>query len=215
MSSALLQLEALALAGSKAPAEPCEVLREITESDLPLLRAELTEHNWGKARGQQGLGTLTALRMGHQQLAQMLAAGMAPQEAAWATGRSVASVSSLLSDPAFQELLAYYEANARERDFNAFERLVTLGGTAMGVLQERLEENPDKFSNNELRQLMEASMDRSAAPAKGAANAQGGAHGPVSVNIRFVGASAQEAPDAALDAKEVKAITISNEEGEE
>lgn len=219
-SSALLQLEALALAGRpQTVSEPCEVLREICEEDLPLLRAELTEHNWGRARATQGVGQLTALRMGHQQLAQMLAAGMAPQEAAWATGRSIASVSSLLSDPAFQELLAYYSENQRERDFNAFERLVTLGGTAMGVLQERLEENPDKFSNNELRQLMEASMDRSAAPAKGAGNAQGGAHGPVSVNIRFVGAPERVAPDAALDAKEVRGVEILsapvNEESEE
>lgn len=214
MSSALLQLEALALAGARAPSEPCEVLREITEEDLPLLRAELTEHNWGRARAQSGVGVLTALRMGHQQLAQMLASGLAPQEAAWATGRSISSVQSLLADPAFQELLAYYAENQRERDFNAFERLVTLGGTAMGVLQERLEENPDKFTNNELRQLMEASMDRSAAPAKGASGQGHGGGGPVSVNIRFVGAPAAPASDAALDAKEVKAITISNEESE-
>ena len=152
--------------------------------------------------------------MGHQQVAQMLAAGMGAEEAAWATGRSVGGIKGLLSDPAFQELLAYYEANQRERDFNAFERLVTLGGTAMGVLQERLEESPERFSNNELRQLMEASMDRSAAPAKGAGGGgNGGGTGPVSVNIKFVEATARAVPDLALDAKEVRAIEVSpNEE---
>ena len=217
-SSALLQLEALALAGRQsAPSEPVEVLREVTEEDLPLLRGELREHNWGRQRAQSGVGSLTALRMGHQQLAQMLASGMDPKEAAWACGRSVAGVQSLLSDPAFQELLAYYAENQRERDFNAFERLVTLGGTAMGVLQERLEESPERFSNNELRQLMEASMDRSAAPAKGAgAAARGGAPSGVSVSIKFVEA-ARVAPDPALDAREVRTIEASvgsNEEGD-
>ena len=208
MSSALLQLEALALANGRGVSEPCEVLREITEGDLELLRDELRDHSWSRARAQSGLGQLTALRMGHQQLAQALAVGVAPEEAAWMTGRSVASVRGLLQDPAFQELLAYYSENQKERDFNAFERLVTLGGTAMGILQERLEESPDKFSNNELRTLMEASMDRSAAPAKGAGGQGAGTHGPVSVNIRFVGASVQAAPDAALEAKEVRGVEI-------
>ncbi len=208
MSSALLQLEALALAGgTSGVSEPCEVLREIEEGDLALLRGELKEHNWAKQRGVSGVGSLTALRMGHQQLAQALAAGVAPEEAAWMTGRSVAGVRGLLQDPAFQELLEYYRENQRERDFNAFERLVTLGGTAMSVLQERLEESPERFSNNELRQLFEASMDRSAAPAKGAGSVRGGsgASQGVSVNIRFV-----EAPPPRQELREVspKEITI-------
>ncbi len=208
MSSALLQLEALALAGATTGvSEPCEVLREIEEGDLALLRSELKEHNWAKARGAQGVGSLTALRMGHQQLAQALAAGVAPEEAAWMTGRSVASVKGLLSDPAFQELLEYYRENQRERDFNAFERLVTLGGTAMSVLQERLEESPERFSNKDLKDLMEASMDRSAAPARGGGSARGGASGAqaVNVSIRFV-----EAPPPRQELREVspKELTI-------
>ncbi len=82
----------------------------------------------------------------------------------------------------------------------------------MGVLQERLEENPDKFSNNELRQLMEASMDRSAAPAKGGASARGGAPASVAVSIRFVEPAQRAAPDPALDAKLVEAKVISEED---
>jgi hypothetical protein len=208
MSSALLQLEALALSGRPARvSEPCEVLREIMEGDLPLLRSELREHNWAKLRVGQGVGALTALRQGHQHLAQLLAAGSSPEEAAWATGRSVQGVRGLLQDPAFEELLAYYRENQQQRDFNAFERLVTLGGTAMGILQERLEEAPERFSNNELRTLMEASMDRSAAPARGG-NAPAASHGAVSVNIRFVEPSTRAAPDAALDAREVRGIEV-------
>jgi hypothetical protein len=215
VSSSLLQLEALALAGGPPKVcEPIEVLREIVEGDLELLRAELTEHSWSRARAQSGLGQLTALRMGHQQLAQALATGIDPREAAWLTGRSVSSVTSLLTDPAFQELLEYYRANQAERDFNAFERLVTLGGTAMGVLQERIEENPERFSNNELRQLMEASMDRSAAPAKGGIAGRAGGSSPVVVNVKFVESAQRLAADPALDARDVspREITISSNE---
>jgi len=211
MSSALLQLEAMALAGSRAPSEPCELVREITPEDLPLLRCELREHNWGKRRASSGVGQLTALRMGHQQLAQTLAAGIDPKEAAWVTGRSVASVQALLSDPAFQELLAYYRENQAQRDFNAFERLCTLGGTAMGVLQERLEESPERFSNNELRQLMEASLDRSAAPSKGGGLARPGQGGAVSVSIKLVNVEERRAPDAALDARPVEGRLLEDE----
>jgi hypothetical protein len=215
VSSALLQLEAMALAGGRGVSEPCELVREITQEDLPLLASEMREHNWSKQRAASGVGQLTALRMGHQQLAQLLAAGMDAREAAWATGRSMGSVSSLLSDPAFQELLAYYRENQAQRDFNAFERLCTLGGTAMGVLQERLEESPERFSNNELRQLMEASLDRSAAPSKGGGLARPGASGQVSVSIKLVNVEERRAPDAALDAREVTGKLLEGRSEEE
>jgi hypothetical protein len=200
VSSALLQLEAMALAGTRAASEPCELVREIMPEDLPLLQSELREHNWSHSRAATGVGQLTALRMGHQQLAQTLAAGVDPREAAWVTGRSLSSVQGLLSDPAFQELLAYYRENQVQRDFNAFERLCTLGGTAMGVLQERLEESPERFSNNELRQLMEASLDRSAAPSKGGALRPGGTSGAVTVSIKLVNVEERRAADPGLDA---------------
>ena len=38
-------LETLAVAGLGVPVEPCEIVREITREDLPLLAQEQREHN--------------------------------------------------------------------------------------------------------------------------------------------------------------------------
>ncbi len=194
-------LEGLALAGMGKPLEPCEVLRDIRPNDLPILAQEVKERNW--TRDESPTKMLQTLRLGHHHLAQLLAAGVSPTEASFITGRSTSTIYSLQTDPAFVELLAYYAAQQNERDFDAFKRLVTLGGTAMEILQERLEESPDKFTNNELRQLIESSMDRSAAPAKGDPRGAQGAKAGLSVNINFVPA---KAPIVELDASEVLQI---------
>ena len=54
------------------------------------------------------------------------------------------------------------------------------------ALQERIEQEPDRFTNNELRQLVESTMDRSAAPAKGDPRGAAGKSAGLSVNINFV-----------------------------
>lgn len=194
----MVELERLALAHAGTPSavvETIELVREIEPADAQLLLAEFREHNWARLRVTQGISTIQALRLGHHQVAQYLAAGTDPREVAFLTGRSLASIQSLRADPAFAELLAYYEENQAQRDFNAYDRLVTIGGTAMEILQERLDEQPERFGNNELRQIIESTMDRSAAPAKGDPRRGGLPAGGVSLNIKFVqpGAPAQAA----------------------
>ena len=179
----LLQLEQVALAKMQLPAEPCEIIREITAADLPLLAQELREHNWAAASPERALSTL---RTGHQQLAQLLASGVNDLDASMITGRTVSSIRTLRVDPAFKELLAYYADQQEQHHFDAYNRLVTLGGTAMDVLQERLEEKPDNFTNNELRQIVESTMDRSAAPAKGDPRQGQGQQAGLNVHINFV-----------------------------
>ena len=176
-------LETLAVAGLGKPLEPCEIVREIVAGDLPLLAQEKREHNWATDSPEK---ILTALRTGHHKLAQLLASGVSVTDASMMTGRSPTSISTLQKDPAFVDLLAYYADQQAGRDFEAYDRLVALGGTAMDVLQERLEERPDVFSNNELRQIMESTMDRSAAPAKGDPRSGQGKQAGLSVNINFV-----------------------------
>ncbi len=203
-------LESLARAGMGKPTsvvEPCEILRDIQPKDLPVLAQEARERNW--TRDESPTRMLQTLRTGHHHLAQLLAAGVSPTEASFITGRSVGTIYSLQKDPAFVELLTYYASQQQERDFDAFKRLVTLGGTAMEILQERLEENPEKFTNNELRQLIESSMDRSAAPAKGDPRAAQGKSAGLNVNINFV---PSRGPVVELDASEVRQIEERKEE---
>ena len=179
----LAQLEQVALAKMQLPVEPCEIIRQIEARDLPLLAQEMREHNW---QSQAPDHVVSILRTSHQQLAQLLASGVNALDASMITGRSVTSIRTLQVDPAFKELLAYYAEQQEQFKFDAYARLVTLGGTAMDVLQERLEDAPDRFTNNELRQIVESTMDRSAAPAKGDPRQGQGGQAGLNVNINFV-----------------------------
>lgn len=198
----MAQLEAIAFAGMGKPVEPCEVLRDITTADLPVLAEAQRTHAWSTGGGVQ---TLQALRTGHHQLAQLLAAGVSVADASLMTGRAPNAISALKGDPAFKELLTYYEQQQNGRDLNMYDRLVTLGATAAEVLQERIEAEPDRFSNNELRQLVESTMDRSAAPAKGDPRGNGGKSGEVNLSISFVRAG-PSGPLVEVDATEIKQI---------
>ena len=200
----LLQLEQVALAKIQLPTEPCEVIREIQAADLPLLAQELREHNWQQAAPERALSTL---RTGHQQLAQLLASGVNDLDASMITGRTVSSIRTLRVDPAFKELLAYYAEQQEQHKFDAYGRLVTLGGTAMDVLQERLEEAPDRFTNNELRQIVESTMDRSAAPAKGDPRQGQGQQAGLNVHINFVPAR----NGAIIEGEATDVLTITEE----
>lgn len=198
----LAQLEAIAFAGMGRPQEPCEIIRDITAEDLPVLAASQRQHSWSTEVGRTSLQTL---RTGHHQLAQLLAADVSIADASLMTGRSPGAISQLKSDPAFKELLAYYREQQEKRDLNMYDRLVTLGATAAEVLQERIEGEPDRFTNNELRQLMESTMDRSAAPAKGDPRQGASSKAGTTLNIQFVQAG-PSGPVVEVDASEVKQI---------
>jgi hypothetical protein len=200
----LAQLEQVALAKMTLPVEPCEVVRNIEPRDLPLLAQELREKNWQISAPERSLSTL---RTGHQQLAQLLASGINDLDASMITGRSVTSIRTLRVDPAFKELLVYYAEQQEQIKFDAYTRLVTLGGTAMDVLQERLEDQPDKFTNNELRQIVESTMDRSAAPAKGDPRLGAGQTAGLNVNINFVPAR----NGAVIEGEVAEVLTITEE----
>lgn len=175
-------LEDLAVAGAlSAIEEVYEVQREITQSDIPIVVQELREKNWARANSPGEASDIRVLRVGHHQLAQLLAAGVEDVEASYVTGKSVSTIRSLRGDPAFKELLSYYAEQQHSRDLNIYDRLTTIGALASELLAERLEQTPDKFTNGELRQLLEI-----AAPSKG--NAASGERTPASlaVSINFV-----------------------------
>jgi hypothetical protein len=126
------------------------------------------------------------LRNSHHMLARLLAAGRRPGECALMTGYSPSRISILQNDPAFQDLLAYYSANTEAKYLDVHERLATLGLASIDELQERLEENPDKFGNKDLLALAEFSMDRSVT--KDQRKTGGG--GTPSISVTFVGQAA-------------------------
>lgn len=143
------------------------------------------------------------LRTQHHHLARLLAEGRKEVEVSALTGYSQSRISILKNDPAFAELMEYYKQEAAAAFVNVHERLAALGITCLEELQARLEEDPEKFANKELRELAAMVFDRSVAPAKGV-----GGSAPTNVQtaikIEFVQPTGQpqlspEAPKALED----------------
>lgn len=103
---------------------------------------------------------LQKLRSRHHQLAQLLSSGMTDNQVSLALGYSPSRISILKADPAFRELLAYYEKQHEALHLDVQERLITLGLDTIEVLQQRLDDDPDEFSARELREMAEMALDR-------------------------------------------------------
>jgi len=90
----------------------------------------------------------------------MLADGDEPIVVSRVTGYSVARIRTLTRDPAFAELVEFYAEQKvhRDRDIDMSIRHVAMAATA--ELQERLDDSPEAFSNEELRKLRNDSLDR-------------------------------------------------------
>lgn len=127
------------------------ISRELTEDDI----ASLEKIDRGSKAP-----TVKALRQRHHKLARALAEGMPEIEAAIHCDYSLSRVSILKSDPAFMELIQFYmqRVNVQYEEFHA--KLATLGDTAVSVLIERVEDDPDAIETSELRKLAEFASDR-------------------------------------------------------
>jgi hypothetical protein len=156
-------------------------VRDLVPEDLAALAAPST------SAGAMVPATLR-LRQSHHTLARLIAQGTGNAEISAITGYAPATISRLRSDPAMRELVAYYEAQAREAFVDVHSRLATLGTTAVEILQEKLDETPpEDLSIKTLREVAEFALDRSVAPVRG----QGGAGPPgtgggVTLNVSFV-----------------------------
>jgi hypothetical protein len=151
----------LALAGTRGKPKLDESAL-VTDSG-PLTAEHLAIASDHLASGQP-LGTqaptLKAIRHSHHRLAQMLAMGIDESRAALMCNYSVSRVSILKSDPAFQELLAYYSDKAGEQwsDFVA-----AASGLSLDMLQElqrQLDEQPEKFTPGQLLEGIKVLADR-------------------------------------------------------
>jgi hypothetical protein len=132
---------------------PPSLLREISEEDLPMLRA-------GK-REQPARRPLQKVRHTHHLAARCLAEGKSCVETSFITGYTPTRISDLQRDPTFQELIAHYRGEVDAKWLNVQERLAALSMAVTEEMQERLENLPESFSNEELRRWAETLLDRS------------------------------------------------------
>lgn len=101
------------------------------------------------------------IRSKHHALARALAGGMSDQEAAFASGYSPSRVSVLKGSQNIKHLIEVYRMEAN-RDYAALaERLVGVSHDALEELSDRLEDEPESFTNAELRNLVQLGADRS------------------------------------------------------
>ena len=168
--------------GGQKPNLPLSMVmvRELNVEDVGALSAP----------GGPGVPTIRSIRGSHHRLAQMLAKGMAPTEVSLVSGYSVAWISSLKGDPAFAELLAHYQSEREEVFIDVAERMKEVGLQAVEELQERLVNEPEKFSPGALLDVVDTMLLKGRAgpgSSQGAgASYGGGASGVPLIQIEFV-----------------------------
>ena len=129
-----------------------EVVRPIVESDLVRLSMEekLVKPN-----------PIKRLSSRHHALARCIAGGMSSGEAAISCGYLTSSVSILLSDPTFAELVAKYRANIEAKFLGVQEKIAGLAEDAFDILQDRVNSDPDKIDTRDLMEIAKLAADRS------------------------------------------------------
>lgn len=139
-----------------------EVTRELTPLDLAKL---------GTAP-RVSVPTVQRLRAIHHRQAQLLASGKTPTEVAAIVGVTVQRLVQLQVDPAFTQLVAYYQDQvmvlALEDGARLRDKLVDVGEMAVDELRERLEDDAKRRGTHigEIRKIAEFAMDRTVAPVK-------------------------------------------------
>jgi hypothetical protein len=155
-----------------------EVVRDLTVGDLPRL----------SETSKVSVPTVQRLRAVHHRQAQLLAQGRSVKEVAAIVGCSPQRIVQLQVDPAFSQLIHYYqdqimvmslEDGARLRD-----KIVDVGELAVDELRDRLEDDTKRKSIHigEIRKIAEFAMDRTVAPPK---NALPSATAPAAITINF------------------------------
>lgn len=96
----------------------------------------------------------------HRQLARLIAGGAGTTAAANATGLTASRVSILLADPTFRDLVAHAKTELDSAHTGFDKTLAGLGEDAAEALRDRFEEDPERFSNDELIRIVEKTADR-------------------------------------------------------
>lgn len=146
-----LNLDLRATAGAK-PAIHVSVLRELTEGDKAFLSQQPAVVRAGTS--------LRRLRDSHHKVAKLLADGLSYAEVSMMTSYSLSRVYVLATDPMFRELISFYREN-KDKEYTDFHATMASFATdAVQELHQRLDEDPDKMSNEFLADVVKTLADR-------------------------------------------------------
>ncbi len=144
-----------AVARRSARVKPWQLtlVREVIEEDMVVISS-------ASGFAPDPRAPLATIRDPHHTLARLVAAGEPNVKIAAVTGYSPGRISTLKNDPAFLELVHHYEMDLEEIKSDVTMQLRHASLTAMQILQERLENEPESFKNKELQDLAMAGFDR-------------------------------------------------------
>lgn len=123
-----------------------EYIRDLCEADLAKLNDPLPEK-------PTVIPTVKRLQAAHHHVARLMTTGQSYGEISAQTGYTISTISALERNPAFQELLAHYSSMAEMVHADVLEQTKSVGLAAIGELQRRFDENPEKFSDSQLTEI--------------------------------------------------------------
>jgi len=126
-----------------------EVRAQLQPEDLAMLALEPVKQS-----------SLRKIRDSHHALARTLSSGISNIDASRITGFDSGYISIMKADPAFQELLAFYEEHDEVKQADLRERMTLIALDVSAEIRDRLHQDPESFSNGEMRQLLTALADR-------------------------------------------------------
>lgn len=148
-----LDLNIIAGPGRRPMPIEYEIVRPMNEADIALL---------SQPAAIQANTELKRITDRHHALAKLLASGTPESEAALIVGYEPARVSTLKNSPAFQELLAFYQKEAKEKFDSVLDHMAGLSRDALLELRTRIEDQPERFSVLDLTRLITELHDRTA-----------------------------------------------------
>lgn len=130
--------------------------------------------------------SIPEIKAQHHRLASLLAKGISNSEISLITGFSPSYISTLKNAPDMKDLVKYYQDQVEERTVDAMARLKMLGISSLEELQNRLNDSPEKFSSNQLMDMIEMGLIKPLDAAAVAAGAKGQGNGtPIQINLNF------------------------------
>lgn len=129
-----------------------EVVRELTQEDIDSVATA--------AVGITTVPLLAELKSRHHRIAQMIAEGKSQVEISRLTGMSPQRISNLTRDPSFAELVKQYERQVLQQFATTIDKLKNLTEDAVDLLSERLESDPDSFTNTQALEIIKTVGDR-------------------------------------------------------
>lgn len=157
----------LRLMGRASKDVTAAITRELGEEDLAWIQEErATPPN-----------PVKALRERHHHLARLLAEGATEAQASAITEYTLSRISVLKADHSFQQLIEYYRGQVVEKYLGVHEKMSAASSTALSIILDRMEEDPEKVSLNQAIEIAKMGADRTG-------------HGPsstqqVNVNVGF------------------------------